>query len=105
MDDAMYEIVKDKLDRLIDGGYPNSEIFDELCNLVDDNYMNMSKGVIPYVRIFWHEDSDSDLDNVCDELLDFAKKWKVTSYCVIESCELDATIVVALTKRNGDDDE
>ena len=105
MDDAMYKVITKKVDELIDGGYPNSEIFDELCNFVDDKYMNVDNGIIPYVRVFWHEDSDSDLDNVCDELLENAMKWQVISYCVLERVEMDATIFVALQKRNGDDDE
>lgn len=95
--DELDRIIRAKWDEIVDAGTEWQECFDELCNYVDDRFDDY--GAIPYVRIFWHNDSDSDLDNVCDELMDIAQRFDVEAYCVVESSDMEATIVVAITYR------
>lgn len=90
-------IIRKQWDKIVDAGTDWQDCFDKLCDYVDGRFY--ACGAIPYVRIFWHDDSDSDLDNVCDELMDIAQRFDVEAYCVVESSDMDATIVVAITYR------
>lgn len=98
------EIVRGMWDRIIDGCDEPQNMFDDLCAQIDDKFCDVCK--TPYVRIYWHSDSDSDPDNVADEMLDLGQRFDIECYAVIESVEVDATIVAALThlKDKGFDD-
>lgn len=94
----LYKNVNEMIEQIIDNNTPRTEMFDKLCDMIDTKYEQENKnyGLLAYVRIFWWDDSDADIDNVADELLSLGQQWNIDSYAVVNLTDYDATIVVAL---------
>ena len=104
VDNTLQEKLEKKVisvvDEIIDSCYPESEVFDELCDKIDT--WTEILGYKAYIRVFWHNDGD-DLYEVLDDVMDITNRFNILAYCNLDRVEYNATFTVMLYKEIRDE--
>lgn len=84
------------MEYLSDNGYASEDLFDEICNEIDD--WAEIKGYHAYIRIYWNNESDFDqyLDDTC-EIMD---RYNIKAYCNYPCAEYECCVTVMLYKHH-----
>lgn len=98
LQDELQSKVRLSMDKIVDGGYEKTDVFDEFCNSIDD--WCKPKGYTAYIKVFWYDDVDPD--EMLDEVCDIWNRFDIEAYCNQPSSEYDGTFVVMLYKNIRD---